>query len=581
MSTDVPPFGPAEAAARNYVGKNAGYSYPDLKDFFAGAIDPVTGAVVQQSFHRDWLFRDPLRPATESPLHPNNANWTNAPGALLTLRPRPLEDPGFPRVPPNADGTYTGDVQNFPGGYTYGPDATGKMGFHSRNDSLWMDLGLPIITLPGNRKVQPMVAALIVPVDGLFNASAHGNNYGASYAGYGPWDVNMAPALGPEAGKVVAARQGPVPPLPQSQAQLQQRNGNTARAYNPYNPSMLPSYSPVPWDNTAASFTYPTGGSLTGLPAFGGAQFTNAAVTGHPALFNPSEWPGDSTAALRTFGLGDTKRLQRHSFVPDYYAQADVVAAPPAQFSLYGDPTKFPYVFGTGQTTANAYRLDPAHGIRGLITTRGYELDRPKVAPSFLSNASVSLLGGKPVITPGPYPTAGQAPGVGSDFAAFNRWTNALAALGSVNLNRPVADYRDLTKAPNVTPDKVTGQPMPTPQPLSPTNMGNRNFADSDRQALANDIFVRLVASVGAATVDLTTGVAVVTPPVPRPAVRGLPLPRAARREHRRLHRQRRHQHRVHLEPGGGGPPGRGGVRGREAAPRGERGVQRDRERRR
>ena len=320
----------------------------------------------------------------------------------------------------------------------------------------------------------------------------------------------MLESLGSEAAKVVTARQGPVPPLPQSQPQLQQRNGNTTRAYNPYNASTLPSYAPVPWDYTvASSFTYPTGGSLTGLPAFGGAQSTNAAVTGHPALFNPNEWPGDSTATLRTFGLGDTKRVQRHSFVPDYYAQADVVAAPPAQFSLYGDPSKYPYVFGTGQATANAYRLDPAHGIRGLITTRGYELDRPKVTPSFLSS-QVTIQGGKPVITPGPYPTPGQAPGVGSDFAAFNRWTNALASLGSVNLNRPLADYRDLTKAPNVTPDPKTGQPVSTPQPLSPTNMTNMAIADSERQALANDIFVRLVAAVGAATVDLTTGVAVV-----------------------------------------------------------------------
>ena len=374
MGTMVPVFDPT---TRTYVSKAAGYSYADTKDFFAGAVDPVTGAVLVQSFHRDWLFRDPLRPATESPLHPNNANWINAQGVLLTLRPRPFEDPQFPRVPMNADGTYTGDVQNFPGGYTAVLDTTTnppKYRFHSRNDSLWMDLGLPIITLPGNRKVQPMVAPLIVPIDGLFNASAHGSNYGGSYAGYGPWAVNMAAALGGDAAAVVTARNKLAAP--------QQRNGATTRAYNPYNPSPLPSYAPVAWDNTAASLTYPTGSSFTGLPSFGGAQSTNAVVNNHPSLFNPTEWPGDNTATLRTFGLGDTKRVLRHSFVPDYYAQADLVAAAPNV--LYPNPTSFPYVFGTGQSTANNYRLDPSHGIRGLITTRGYELDRPKVAPSFV-----------------------------------------------------------------------------------------------------------------------------------------------------------------------------------------------------
>ena len=35
-------------------------------------------------------------------------------------------------------------------------------------------------TLPGNKKVQPMVAPLIVPIDGLLNASAHGNVYSAT-----------------------------------------------------------------------------------------------------------------------------------------------------------------------------------------------------------------------------------------------------------------------------------------------------------------------------------------------------------------------------------------------------------------
>ena len=62
-------------------------------------------------------------------------------------------------------------MQNWPGGYTY---LNGQ--FYACNDSLWMNLGLPLVQL-GNKKVQPLVAALIVPMDGLFNVDAHGNTY--------------------------------------------------------------------------------------------------------------------------------------------------------------------------------------------------------------------------------------------------------------------------------------------------------------------------------------------------------------------------------------------------------------------
>jgi hypothetical protein len=54
---------------------------------------------------------------------------------------------------------------------------------------------------------------------------------------------------------------------------------------------------------------------------------------------------------------------------------------------------------------------------------------------------------------------------------------NPLADLPPVNLNRPLADYRNDTS-----------------QPLSPNNVGNFVQAQQDRQNLARDIFVRLVA---------------------------------------------------------------------------------------
>ena len=59
------------------------------------------------------------------------------------------------------------------------------------------------------------------------------------------------------------------------------------------------------------------------------------------------------------------------------------------------------------------------------------------------------------------------------------QWQNVRAALGAVDLNRPLADYR-----------------LDTATPLSPGNMVNEVAARSDRQRLARDIFARLVIAV-------------------------------------------------------------------------------------
>lgn len=488
--TNFDPHTTATVTATNrvYVNKAAPYSFADLKDFFLAAVDPVTGQVLVPSFHRDWLFRDASRPATESPLHPNNPNWTNAVGKLFTLRPRPAEHPRFPRVPQNADGSFTGDVQNLPGGV--GPQ---------RNDSLWMDIGLPVVNL-GNRRVKPLVAPLIVPLNGLLNLSAHGRTTVVSHNGFGPWEVNLAAVLGTDAANVITARM-PQPAL---------RNGTNTRAFAPFAAQALgalPGYAPVAWasvPNTPAMFP-DMANLLSGQPTFPtGYQTDNNAVTNHASLFNPNEWPGTPGLAGRTFPNSDLKRLyMRYAYMPDWYLQADAVQQ--AANSL-GNPAAGVFQVAPGQNQQNSYRLHGLHGNRMLFTPIGYDLDRPKLVPTFTGNTPLSITAGQlkptnPTATQ-PYPTAGSPLATsGADFASQNRWTNTLAALGSVDLNRPLADYRDLNNAPN----------QPTPQPLSAGNMANAAAAAFDRQSLARDIFARLVAATGAnGTVNPTTGV--VTP---------------------------------------------------------------------
>ena len=502
------PFNASQGlAGRNYVGQHAGYTYPDLKNFFLGARDPATGEVLMQSFFREWLFRHTSQPAGQSALHPNNPNWTNATGRLLTLRPRPAEHPNFPRVPPNAPDpmtnavTYTGDVQNLPG-------AVGVQ----KNDSLWMHIGLKPITLADGRIVQPMVAPLIVPADGLFDLSMHGNRLGTggahvSYGGYAPWEINPIYGVTNDA---------------ERQAIMQYRNPSRQAAFDPFTSSrLLPAYSSVAWTGqNPVTFMLPTNGNIRGLPssgdpsaapAYGSFQNDNAPIA-HPAGYNPNEFTvmSDTNPTSPVYPYTDIKRLSlRYAFTPDWYFQAFVSKPGGAQTTFFGNPGMYPYIPNPGATTLpptgqQAYRLDPAHRNRLLFSPKNSSLDRPAIAPTFsrLVTEAFQILPGatKPgslftTATPPLYPSP-TSRGANTDFAADNQWVNAYAALGSVNLNRPLADYRDLT-LPSNNPPKA----------LSATNIGNLAQAEADRQQFAKDIFARLVAALGAAaTIDTTTG---------------------------------------------------------------------------
>lgn len=491
----IPPF---DYNSRTYVGKNAGYSYPDLKDFFLGSVDPVTGQVLVPSFYRPWLmkqFLTQIAPTYNGPtLAQGSPIWTNPQGRLYSLRPWPTDHPNFPYPPPNSDGSVTGDVQNLPGGVGV-----------QQNDSFWMNIGLPVITLPGGQKVQPLVAPLVLPLNGLFNLNAHGNVYysGAqnSYAGYGPWEVNMGYVL-PDAANII---NGNAPNI--GRGPYQQYIGTNSRAYAPYSAAPLPSYSPVAWNNTVigSPIAYPTGNTISGLPTFTNLQSNNAAATTHPSLFNPTEWP--DTPAGRTnriFPLGDIKRLHAvYAGTPSWYQQGQVTQV---ATSLLGDQTNFPYVI-PGQGTVDKYRLDPEHANRMLFTSRGYDLARPKLVPSFVNpgttnavqltaNANPTLYVPKlsyPSVSQYPTPTT---PGTGSDFSAdantmngAHRWSNALVALGAVDLNRPLADYRGNPGNGNTLSNDT----------------GNMQRADYDRRKLAHDIFVRLAVATGAAGISISS----------------------------------------------------------------------------
>jgi hypothetical protein len=419
-----------------YIPKNAPYTYPDVNNFYLASICPATGEILVPSFHRPQLF-GPLDPSRS--LDPSNPNWTSPQGKFLTLRPRPAEHPNFPPVPQNPDGTYTGDVQNL----------RGVVGVQ-KNDSLWMDIGLPPFMAPNGKRYKPLVAPLILDLNGLLDLSSHGNvlNGGtqAAGAGFGPWEVSLERAFAEYGGNPAEARN-----LIQARnGVLQNRAGVSQRAFAPWmqvQGQRLPEYMPVPWAgfNGAPALLLP-GQGVAGLfrdaPLYAyGYDAHNNPLANHPSLFNPTEWP--KTANLpepRAFSLPDLKLL--HFAYAAYRSHYDNLEVRQFASTTFGPNTPFPNI---PINTPNFYRRDPAHRNRMIFTTSSYTLDRPA--------------------------------GLGYYFDGTNIRPNPLADLPPVNLNRPLADYRNDTS-----------------QPLSPNNVGNFVQAQQDRQNLARDIFVRLVA---------------------------------------------------------------------------------------
>jgi hypothetical protein len=429
----------------SYIPKNAAYTYPDLNNYFLAAQCPPTGEVLVPSYYR------PYNPDSFGTLDPANPNWRNWTGTVQILRPTQTLHPQFPTVPPNADNTYTGDVANLPGAY-YFNSATGQ--YVAKNDSLWLDIGLPPFTLPSGKRVKALVAPLVLDLNGRLNLSVHGNLLSGglpsgkhtSGAGLGAWEVSLERPFGANAAEARSLIANRWPGASQS--------GRSTKSFAPHVASgnQTPTYSSVPWTGNAganpASLLLPGQGGnsmFASVPSYTptftapstpGYDSTNSRVARHPARYNPTEWSN--------YPLSDTRLLSaRYAASPFYYSSLTLGSFAPN--TLLGTST---FVPAPAASTPNSYRLDPAHVNRLLYTTSGYDLDRVGLAPNGQTQS--------------PY-----------------------SALGGIDLNRKLADYRDLTAANNI----------PVPQPLSPSNMGNQPAADADRQQFAMDIFVRLVAA--------------------------------------------------------------------------------------
>jgi hypothetical protein len=197
---------------RQYTGGfNVPYTYPDLNNMFLAAMK-ADGTVLTPSFHRHWLFNPGFLFNDQ-----NNPNWTNPQGKYLTLRPRPVDQlkagETFPPNRPYFDYPEDpgGDVRNLPPGlpgFAYIDPANPGQLSYANNDSIWMDLGAPVLTQKNGTKYKPLFAPLIIDLDNRININVAGNVRGwnavamnptnqphVSNQGWGPWEMNLGQVL--------------------------------------------------------------------------------------------------------------------------------------------------------------------------------------------------------------------------------------------------------------------------------------------------------------------------------------------------------------------------------------------------
>jgi hypothetical protein len=462
-----------------YLPVNVPYTYPDHNNFFLASANfvpnPTTGVpeyrVIVPSFHRPWLFGKLD--------DPTNANWTTPWGKYLTPRPRPAEmGPGFP-FPEDAGGDVK-NLINLPGG----------------NDSIWIDLGAPVMTSADGRKYKMLFAPLILDMDNRINLNVHGNirvpgGIHASGQGWGPWEVNPSKVLNlgtNEMQQLLSGAPAAAPPV---------------RVMGRYGPDQQPGIG----GNSAGGGTTPRGWAQVD---FDGYDPATAAITqrfllpGEPGTVNYQPYPTFATG----YGNGSPQERLNHMLLYNPFRQNldDNRSFPPSSLAAIlrkGDTG------GQGlssdlfllleknlvETGPNDPNLARIRINRALVTTHSSDLDRPGAVPYVWnralgdpsaytwSAANGYPVGATPITTPfNSIPTNRSLTPAGSEFDPVS-WRSQLSSVLRVNLNRSLQRY------PN--PDPTTGQ-------IAAVDMPTYNAAYADRILLAQDIFDRLWRVTGA-----------------------------------------------------------------------------------
>jgi hypothetical protein len=518
-----------------YYGANVGYTYADLNNMYLAAVT-AKGEVLMPSYFRPWAgiqqaggafvganYSAATGAGVFGPIG-GNANWTglsSSPLKYAVLRPASLPAP--------EDGG--GDVKNLDNG----PGTVNPAGGYFNNDSIWLDLGFPIMTAPNGKKFKVLFAPLVTDLDNRLNINVIGNNRNGgsngSNTGYGVTEINGQTYLLPSTwGTLMSNRYG-----------ADGQPGVAGTSLPVGYPQFVRFYSPTDFDavqqtNSMAPYTY-----NTSLKIYQPGD-------GSIAALNPL-W----ATSYNAFPYYDVNSAAGGGFTGTYLSGNTEMFNHPFQFN-YFSPTGGDAVFPTanmeallryGGTNSPALTSDLFRLLGGdlnestfrrirMLTTNSMDLSRPSLLPLLYFDSKTGSL------IPGPYqmaagnwtsPTGGTTPvplslaslatpyapagapgngeynpsNTGQPGGAFpwqgnpilsqNPTANALynnavfpssstdtnfnklSTFQRLNINRPLADYP--------APSAATGQVDLTVA----ANQNQFNQAQQERIKLANDIF--------------------------------------------------------------------------------------------
>ena len=539
---------PTPDPRRPYIGgANPPYTAADMNAMYLAAVR-ADGTILAPSYHRD------MTPIGFGSLDPNNPYWYGGDTNLdvnqvryAVLRPRPADHPSFPsgsgKQGFSAPEDKGGDVRNRP--HWWPPTAT-----LANNDSIWLNIGAPVMTMPDGRKYTFLCAPLIIDLDGKLNINVIGNTRGknnttAGNQGFGLWEINPAQltlndtTLTPAALATAKAEwanlfNGQTVPGSSLQRLLARYGatklpGNTGNAApSPMNGKTPHFYAKIDYDGTTG-WTLQVGGTPTAKWTVPGPYqswpnytqgYENAStseLSQHPSIYNEYAQVGDR----RIFPAGEMHKILRYSDTNTDAMHCDLWQLLPSNL---GDPT-------------NGLRK------RNMITTLSFDRREVGMFP-WLYNAQ----------TPNLYQLTGFVPG----FAGKPPLTPKGAALGTPpfslfsTLQTANPTSRNIGKEYGATDWRGVVPPLPTPMVRLDLNRaaprlyrrhgggrgGPAGFCGRHLPCAGQGYRrlrpVRLHANADAHAT--------------RHGGQGCPpLPRSAGRQHRRFHRHRRLHHAVQL----------------------------------
>lgn len=393
---------------------NPPYTYPDVNSLFLAAVRAFDGAVLVPSFYR----RGP-----------------NGPVTLRANLPFPPEDG-------------VADVKNL----ADSPGFLHQKGNFTPNDSIWVDLGFPVMRGVDGRRFKPLFAALIQDLDNRVNLNAHGNclsdisrniAWCISHQGYSPGEVGLDAILtGPnwEVSHIFNGNNG-------TQGRYDQHvwpPGGWPYINQQYTPGGH-FYSGTDidcWDNVEQNcIVMPVASTGMAFPwyneSYSHSWWQGMDEGGAPTMYNyfdPTQnwyWNGGLQRCNdRRFPASDLEALYRYSDRGSPALTSDLFSLCPMSF-----------------------QSNPS--IRRLVTTLSMDLARPGVMPSMTAPQqgftyqlaqNLGLPQQYPTRQPMNFPAPGALPS-GEFGAGYHAMANAAAGLplhNRIDLNRGFVDYPQL-----------------------------------------------------------------------------------------------------------------------------------------